>query len=338
MSTPGSIDIIIPCYQYGRYLRQCVSTVLSQDVADLRVLIIDNASTDDSVEVAQELARSDSRVEVVVHPTNLGLYASYNEGIDWASAEFMLVLDADDGLAPGSLRRAIDIMTREPNVVLTHGRRREWNSDAAFVPPPESAETIWTVKTGRQFISDFCAYPKRFPDANETVRRTEAQKKAGYYRTIQYADVELWLRVAMYGDVAKTNRTQAFRRIHPKQSTTPFLDRPVLDFMENKKAIGTFFANEGRALCDAQRLQDMSSRALEDHAYWSAVTHYVRGYRGEARELLDFANGWRLPPVGLLLKHGGLRHRAQEVLALTSLSRIDKPASRTANRPRVGSS
>ncbi len=68
----AKIDIAIPCYQYGRFLGQCLESVLSQDVGDLRVLVIDNASADNSVEVAQEFARKDPRVGVVVHPKNSG--------------------------------------------------------------------------------------------------------------------------------------------------------------------------------------------------------------------------------------------------------------------------
>jgi glycosyltransferase involved in cell wall biosynthesis len=62
-----SIDVAIPNYQYGRYLRECVESVLSQGVPELRVLIIDNASTDNSAEVAQQLAVDHARVHFVRH-------------------------------------------------------------------------------------------------------------------------------------------------------------------------------------------------------------------------------------------------------------------------------
>ena len=59
-----SIDVVIPNYQYGRYLPGCVASILAQGIPDTRILIIDNASTDNSVEVAQEIARQDARVEL----------------------------------------------------------------------------------------------------------------------------------------------------------------------------------------------------------------------------------------------------------------------------------
>src|SRR5262245_11354896 len=117
----ASVDIAIPCYQYGRYLRQCVASVLAQGIDDVRVLIIDNASTDDSVAVARQLALEDARVEVLARPTNLGPHAAFNAGIDWARADYFMVLCADDLLTPGSLARAVAVMETHPEVAFAYG-------------------------------------------------------------------------------------------------------------------------------------------------------------------------------------------------------------------------
>ena len=61
----STIDVVVPCYQYGRYLRDSVGSILSQEVDAIRVLIIDNASTDDTLDVARQLNHEDKRVEVV---------------------------------------------------------------------------------------------------------------------------------------------------------------------------------------------------------------------------------------------------------------------------------
>ena len=59
------VDVVIPCYNYGRFLAGCVAGVLDdQPGVDVRVLIIDDASQDDSAEVAQKLAAADDRIEV----------------------------------------------------------------------------------------------------------------------------------------------------------------------------------------------------------------------------------------------------------------------------------
>jgi glycosyltransferase involved in cell wall biosynthesis len=70
--TLGRIDVFIPCYNYGRFLCQCVNSVLGQAGVDVRVLVIDDASPDNTAEVAEALAREDPRVTVVRHGTNKG--------------------------------------------------------------------------------------------------------------------------------------------------------------------------------------------------------------------------------------------------------------------------
>jgi succinate dehydrogenase / fumarate reductase cytochrome b subunit len=110
----------------------------ARDLDDLRVLIMDNASTDDSATIARELAATDSRVELHLRTRNLGPHASFNEGIDWASADYFLILCADDLLAPGALARAVDVMELHREVNLVFGR-------TAFVAADFAARTMrWT--------------------------------------------------------------------------------------------------------------------------------------------------------------------------------------------------
>ena len=79
--TLARIDVFIPCYNYGRFLYQCVNSVLGQEGVDVRVLVIDDASPDNTAEVAAALAREDPRVTVIRHSSNKGHINTYNEGI-----------------------------------------------------------------------------------------------------------------------------------------------------------------------------------------------------------------------------------------------------------------
>ena len=69
----SSVSVVIPCYNYGRYLPEAVGSVLTgQDGVDVRVLIIDDASTDDSALVGKQIAAQDPRVELIVHQSEPG--------------------------------------------------------------------------------------------------------------------------------------------------------------------------------------------------------------------------------------------------------------------------
>ena len=58
----STVDVVVPCYNYGRYLRACVDSILTQRDVDVRILIIDDMSNDSSEEVGRALAREDARV------------------------------------------------------------------------------------------------------------------------------------------------------------------------------------------------------------------------------------------------------------------------------------
>ena len=88
----ATVDIVIPCYNYGRFLEGCVNSVLSQSISDIRVLIIDDASSDGSQAIGEALAASDARVSFISHPKNRGHIKTYNEGIDWLELDYFLLL------------------------------------------------------------------------------------------------------------------------------------------------------------------------------------------------------------------------------------------------------
>jgi glycosyltransferase involved in cell wall biosynthesis len=94
---------------------------LTQSSPELRVLITDDASPDNTAEIAEELVCSDPRVDYRRHTSNRGLIATANEGIAWARADYMLLLSADDYLLPSALSRSADLMDDRPSVAFTFG-------------------------------------------------------------------------------------------------------------------------------------------------------------------------------------------------------------------------
>src|SRR4029079_17735868 len=97
------VSVVIPCYRYGHFLPECVRSVLDQDGVDVDVTVIDDASPDDSAEAGRRLAAEDARVRTIVHATNQGHILTYNEGLAAAGGEYVVLLSADDLLAPGAL-------------------------------------------------------------------------------------------------------------------------------------------------------------------------------------------------------------------------------------------
>jgi glycosyltransferase involved in cell wall biosynthesis len=331
----ATVDVVVPCYQYGRFLRDCVTSVLEQDIEGIRVLIIDNASTDDTAEVACALAANDPRVEVVTRRQNLGHLASFNQGIDWAVADYFMVLCADDLLAPGALRRAIAVMEQHPAVNLTFGREFIIDFEVAVPEPQQSmADHTWDLMSGDSLLERLCRAGRpdasRFMIAGTTaIVRTSAQKRVGHYRaTLPHtSDLEIWLRFACVGGAAETDAVQGIRRVHPLNRSATVYDCHQWD-LQWEAAFDSFFRHEGARLPNWRRLQRMARRALAERAYWGCLSNLLRGNFALSRDLLHYAaarcpDTIIFPPVGYLLRHGD------------SLQRIAKALSETGSRWRT---
>src|SRR5689334_12258407 len=105
-----SVTVVIPCYNYGHYVGTAVRSVLDQPGVDVDVILTDDASTDGSAEVVRELAAADPRVRAILHRRNFGHIATYNEGLEQATGDYVVLLSADDALTPGSLARAAALL------------------------------------------------------------------------------------------------------------------------------------------------------------------------------------------------------------------------------------
>jgi glycosyltransferase involved in cell wall biosynthesis len=286
-----AIDILIPSYQYGRYLRDCVSSVLDQGIEDVRLLILDNASTDDSVEVARLLAARDSRIEVRTRETNLGLMASFNEGVDWASSPYFMIICADDLSAPGALKRAIGFMDQNPKVGFIVGRELEHREGNPLPHIDPSAACEWRLSSGHDFLWERCREPASYLALGTMVVRTSVQKKAKHYKAhLTYTeDVEMMLRLACHGDVAETSAVQGIRRLHGLNLSDQHVTNRKSDLVYRKAAFDSFFDDQSKLLHDAEQMRKTVNRNIARRAFrWSARAVQA-GRLGEAWDLITYA-------------------------------------------------
>jgi hypothetical protein len=269
---------VVPCYRYGQYLDQCVSSILGQKGVEVRVLIIDDASPDDSFLVAQMLAERDPRVEARRHETNRGHIATYNEGLlEWAEGEYSVLISADDILVEGALARAVAVMESQPNVGLVYGHAINWIDNR----PPPKARTVPTevrVWKGHDWVRTVCRLGHNIVTSPEVVVRTSLQRKVGGYRPDlpHSGDLEMWLRFAAHGDVAFIEGAdQAYYRIHATNMTVA--RSPTVDLVQRVDAFKSFFADCGSNFPDAEELSRAARREVAKEALWRARRAYEKG-------------------------------------------------------------
>lgn len=334
----SSVDVIVPCYRYGSYLAACVGSVLSQ-ACPVRVLILDDASPDETPEVAGELQRADPRVTYVRHARNMGHIATYNEGLDWASADYTLLISADDFVTPGALDRAVEALNASPGLGMVYGPVLILpNGGPAPVMP--SARDRCPVRTldARQFmLLNRMHNPVYTPSA---ITRTDLQRRLGGYRPdMPHAgDQEMWLRFALHAPVGRFEIPQAVWRRHGNNMSDGYYST-VRDLEQRRLVLDTLF--EGTRLAQAAGVEDLKQAmyaGLAQASVRASGPPFLRGDQAEVERLMQFAQGldptirrsllWRLYRIKLRM---GPR-------AWQRVEPLFAPMARTIMRARQGSS
>lgn len=316
----ASVDVVIPNYNYAHFLPECVHSVLSQGVDDIRIIIIDNASSDDSVEVAYQLAGMDSRVEVVRHETNLGYHASFNEGIDLARADYFMILCADDVLEPGAMQNAIALLEEFSEATFVLGTELE---DFAQKVARNRLQQFGAghVTSGASFIEEFCRKIDEHVPAHAVLVRTSVQRTVGHYRPSLplMADLEIVLRLACKGFVAELKGPLAIQRMHTTNISSAIWDDRLRDLRAREAVFRSFFSHEGSAITNAAKLHKIARRRLAETAFWSAASHFYRHRIAEGVRLYTYSlrlspTSALLPPIRHLFRTPGAFKRLADVV------------------------
>jgi glycosyltransferase involved in cell wall biosynthesis len=216
-SPPPTVTVLIAAYNAGAFLERAVQSALAQSLGVLELLIVDDASTDDTVRVVKRLQTTDSRIKLISLARNGGPSAARNAGLDAAQGQWVAVLDADDAYLPNRLEQMLTLaVLHGADVVVDNfqyfdartnsvGRAQlEPSDDVELVPfevflqkaRPYTGETDWGLLKPifrKQFLDDAgLRYPLRSRHGEDFLLLVEAflhgaryllTRKVGYLYT-----------------------------------------------------------------------------------------------------------------------------------------------------------
>lgn len=306
---PSAVSVVIPCYNYAQFLPEAVGSVLSQHGVVVDVIIVDDASTDESLAVANALADGESRVKVLARGQNAGPVQTFNDGLALARGEFLVRLDADDLLTPGSLVRAVGVMRRHPSVGLVYGHPIHFSGPT---PPAARIEpTHWTIWRGTQWLRDRCRDGWNVITSPEVLMRRSVIERVGGQRNLHHThDMEMWLRLAAYADVAYIHGVdQAWHREHANSLSAREVDN-YRDLVERREAFDVLFSTIGSDIPKAGAYRSAAMSALAAQALEFACRELDHGRNDPVviNAFIDFARG-AVPTVEALPGWCGLARR-----------------------------
>lgn len=113
-----TIAVIVPNYNDSRYLPRCIRSILDQTEPPDELIIVDDQSSDDSVQIIRSLIAGQPRARLLENSVNLGTYGAVDKGLDASRSEYVLFLSANDAVLPGLFARARSCLARHPGVGL----------------------------------------------------------------------------------------------------------------------------------------------------------------------------------------------------------------------------
>ena len=186
------VSIIITCYNYGQYLAQAIDSALAQTYPNIEVVVVDDGSTDNSLEVAYDYG---SKIKVVNQPHSGSPAVARNTGLANTTGELVVSLDADDWLEPNFVERTLPRMVRNNGVVGVH---------LTSSPTCSSCRAHHPKPNIRQIAEGNCC-------AQTALMRRQALLEVGGWADVGYEDWNLWISI-MEGGVG--NRSDRGRALH----------------------------------------------------------------------------------------------------------------------------
>ena len=181
------VSIVMPAYNAAKFIRETIASVQSQTYENWELLVIDDGSKDETVEIIRALTKEDARIRLLQNEKNMGVAKTRNRGIELADGEFIALLDSDDLWYPEKLEKQLSLARESEIVYCSYAMIDEDGKEkhAPFIVP---AETNYKKMLISSVIS-----------CSTVLMRAETAKKYHFDETFYHEDYVLWMQMMKDG-------------------------------------------------------------------------------------------------------------------------------------------
>jgi len=281
------VSVLVPSYNGARFLREALDSILAQTYPHIEVLLLDDASVDDTEEIA---ASYGDRITYVRQPSNLGIYDNVNVGIALARGDLIATYHADDIYLPTIVEAQVAYLVEHPDVGAVFCADVFVDADGAEygrmrLPDAVSGERPLDFAT---IFNTLLSYKNRFLVCPTAMVRTAVHRRVGVYDQAHYrntADLEMWLRIAKSTPIGiLESHLMRYRHFHGNSSqlyhrlrTAPENFFPIMD---------EYLEAGGRDIATTSALADYEAHRAED-ALMRAMSSYIKAELRQGERILD---------------------------------------------------
>lgn len=272
------VSVIVPNYNYSGYLPECIHSVLSQSHRSIECIVVDDGSTDNSVDVLKKLASSDSRLSFITKP-NSGCEASRNEGMKLASGKYISFVDSDDKWASKKIENQLNTMN-EMNADFIYSNASSFTNEGTINKIQYESRNLT--------IYDFISGNPISGSASSVMMKREVFERVGFFDTKYHGveDVTYWFRCFLNKfRFAHCPSYDVFIRSHSGSMTKTFNNR-MFDY-------NLFILKR-----ELQLLKEMKYD-IDKKQFLSALSARLRGARWYARHARNYKRIWKSYSAGI---------------------------------------
>lgn len=231
------VSVVTPVYNGDTFLAQCIESVLAQTYDNWEYVIVNNCSTDDSLKIAQDYAKKDSRIRIHDNKEFLPMVQNFNHSLLQISAEskYCKVVHADDWLFPECIERMVDVAKTYPTIGIVGSYvLKGVRVECSGLPYPS------TIVSGREICrSRLVGGPYVFGSPTSLLIRSDLirNRKSFYNELYFHSDVEACFNVLQSSDFGFVHQVLSCTRLHNESQTVTFAERYGSDKIEDLRML-----------------------------------------------------------------------------------------------------
>jgi glycosyltransferase domain-containing protein len=263
------VTVLIPTYNRAEWLGGAIESALAQTWTDFRIVVSDNASTDETADVVA--AFDDPRISYRRIESNLDLNTHYNLCYERCDTEYVCTLPDDDRFAPDFLERTVPVLDANPRAGLVHGQVTVVDRDGAVIAPAHDMTGLPgdAIENGQDFVRASFDGSYRV-HATTTLIRTQALRGCLLdHRDYPLTDFGHWIRFALAWEMAFVSQPLASYRVHEASYTSGAADVTEGGYRQSVDRVAKFHEIKMRLLEEhAGELEDVADlRRRADRAF-----------------------------------------------------------------------
>ena len=199
------VSVILPVFNGEKHLSECVESVLSQTFKDFEFIIVDDASTDNTVPMLKEFAKKDNRIIIVTHEVNQKQTAAANTAIKLSRGKYLARMDADDIALPNRFEKQVTFMEENPDI----GLLGSW---VDIIDDNGNILKIWHTHDSAGYLGWNLLFGTSFAHSS-IMMKNSIVKKVGFYQSPEAEDYDLWSRISRVTNVANLPEVLQQKRV-----------------------------------------------------------------------------------------------------------------------------